>query len=127
MALKENRIWSLVIFITIAIVPIHGKITKMKRIVHEHSKIENAPLNLTNILKERQLLGRFSGSKLIKNLKHKEVSKNVKNMKNAFKLPPGRNLTAVYTNKIVTHKKKAKVNLKNLNVERQLRKKGKMN
>jgi hypothetical protein len=121
MALNLNRIWLLSIIIAVGIQSTMGKISKTT--LHERTKMENSPLRLEKILKERRLLGRFSGSKLIR--KSKLAFKKVKNLKNGFGLPPGRKLAAVYTKKVSTGHKAAKINLNNLNVERQLRKKGK--
>ena len=123
MALNLTRIWLMAIVIAVGIESTIGKISKSKKILHDHTKIENSPLRLERILKERSLLGRFSGSKLIRKNKSKLAFKKVKNMKNGFGLPPGRILSATFNRKISTHRG-LKINPKNLNVERQLRKKG---
>jgi len=124
MALNLTRIWLIAIVIALGLESIMGKISKSKTILHDRSKIENSPLRLERILKDRTLLGRFSGSKLIRKAKSKLAFKKVKNLKNGFGLPPGRILSAEYTSKISTKQREVRINPKNLNVERQLRKKG---
>lgn len=124
MALNLTRIWLIAIVIALGLDSTMGKISKSKTILHDRSKMENSPLRLERILKDRTLLGRFSGSKLIRKAKSRLAFKKVKNLKNGFGLPPGRILSADYTRKISTKQRDVRINPKNLNVERQLRKKG---
>lgn len=124
MALKSINLWSIVLLIALSASPILGRISKSRTVLHGRSKMENGSFNMTRKLKERRLLGRFSGSKLIRNTKSKLAFKKVKNLKNNFRLPPGRILSTIHTRKISVHEKAAKINSKNLNIERQLKKKG---
>ena len=126
MALKSTQLWSIVVILAISITSSVGRISKKRSILHGHSKIENASYDISRKLKERRLLGRFSGSKLIRQSKSKLAFKKVKNLKNTFSLPPGRNLSALHTRKLVTKQKAAKINSKNLDIERQLKRKGKV-
>lgn len=125
MALNPNRILMMALVSTLMATWTLAKISKTKSILHEHSKIENASPRLTQMLKERRLLGRFSGSKLIHRNKSKLAIKKVKNLKSTGGLPPGRKLAAVYTKKVATTRKASRVSAKPSDVERQLRKKGK--
>lgn len=125
MALKSTQLWSIVLLLAMSTASTLGRISKKRTVLHGHSKIENASFDISRKLKERRLLGRFSGSKLIRTSKSKLAFKKVKNLKNTFSLPPGRNLSAVHSRKVERTEKAAKINSKNLDIERQLKRKGK--
>ena len=64
-----------------------------KRVTHEHDKIENTVFNFKGI--DRNLLGSFSGSKMVGQVNQKISMKAVRSRDAGFHLKRGRKLQAI--------------------------------
>ena len=121
MALKNQHGWmTSIVFLTLMVTTL-SKISKLKKVIHGHSKMENFTERAFEQMIPRKLLGRFTGSKMIDSEKNKVAFKSVKNLQQGFSLPPGRKLQAIVSKSRVALKKSKDYGISEK--ERQLRNK----